>query len=271
MKCSTVKDELSRYVEGALPGHAQAAIAQHLAACPACQAEAEGCRRAEGALRSLVTVVPAPDLSADLRRRLSAVGSRPRPLRWLWAGTALAAAAAALLALRAPVPPAPPHTVLREPAAAQGRPPQFAIQPVTEGDGARRPTAPPAPSAAALRRSSAPPHRVLRVRHIAPPAASLQDIAPEPPGEAADATALHAPRPELAPGPRPPAPAGIVLLVAAPQPPRPSSSYYGEVTLPDGAVSSYQETVERNAAGEPQSVKIVCQQTPPQAGAGNGG
>jgi hypothetical protein len=263
MKCSTVKDELSRYVEGALPGHAQAAIAQHLAACPACQAEAEGYRRAEEALRSLAAVVPAPDLSADLRRRLSAVSARPRPLRWLGAGTALAAvaAAAALLALRAPAPPAPPQSVVREPAEARGRPPQFAIQPVTEGDGARRPTAPPAPSPAALRRSSAPPHRVRRAQHDASPAPFPRDAAPK----AKEAAAVPIPDSRLS------IPDGVVLLVAAPEPPRPSSSYYGQVTLPDGATSTYQETVERSAAGEPQSVNIAYQQTPPQAGAGNGG
>jgi anti-sigma factor RsiW len=268
MKCSTVKDELSRYVEGELPGRLQAAIARHLVACPACHGEAEGYRRAEEALRSLAAVVPAPDLSADLRRRLSAAAP-PRPFRWLWAGTALAAvaAAAALLALRAPAPPAPsPVSVGPTAPAVTSSPEQFAAQPVTEEDGALRPTAPPAPSPAGSHRAAASSRRARRLRHDVLPVVSREDVVRE--AEEGEAVAVPTPRLLDSSTPRPD---GVVLLVAAPQPPRPSSGYYGEVTLPDGGTSTYQETVERNAAGEPQSVKIAYQQTPPQAGVGNGG
>jgi anti-sigma factor RsiW len=127
MKCSRVRDELIGCVEGDLPREKQAAIVQHLAGCRACQAEAAASRQAEEALRSLSAVVPAPELTGDLRRRLASASPAARSLRRLWAGAALAAAAAvAALLLLHPSTPAP-RAIVANTTGARGQSPRGSL------------------------------------------------------------------------------------------------------------------------------------------------
>ncbi|MEP6571785.1 MAG: hypothetical protein ABJD11_03785 [Gemmatimonadota bacterium] len=80
-----------------LPAAGAAAAREHLAACPACQAELERLHQRVARLRALPTVAPARDRWPEVRRRVVAERRR-RQYRWLGVG-GFAAAASITLAL----------------------------------------------------------------------------------------------------------------------------------------------------------------------------
>jgi len=106
-----LEEELAAYALGALPPEEAAAIAAHLAGCPACRETVARYRETAAALAYGVPLRPPPP---RLRARLLARVRRPRPggWRWLAAGAALVAvilglalAAPRFLTARPAVPP----------------------------------------------------------------------------------------------------------------------------------------------------------------------
>jgi anti-sigma factor (TIGR02949 family) len=74
MKCYEVQEHLSAWLDGEVPEDLRPRLVEHLAACPACQAELAALERLDAALAELEA--PAPrDLAAGVLRRLS----RPTP------------------------------------------------------------------------------------------------------------------------------------------------------------------------------------------------
>ena len=57
---------------------------------------------------------------------------------------------------------------------------------------------------------------------------------------------------------------GVVLLLGQPEPVLPSSYCYLEVSFPDGTKSILDQSVERDAGGEPRVVQLSYQQVPPE-------
>ncbi|HEV8664089.1 MAG TPA: zf-HC2 domain-containing protein [Candidatus Methylomirabilis sp.] len=121
MRCDEVQALLIEAADGSLPGPLRAEMEGHLAACPACRAEAGALRELlQAAAADPVPEPPAPYWAAarqDLARRLGLKpppSSRPAgflPRRaWVLGGAAAAlllALAAAFLAGRGPAPLAP--------------------------------------------------------------------------------------------------------------------------------------------------------------------
>jgi anti-sigma factor RsiW len=69
MKCSEVQEYLSAWMDGEVPEGLRPRLADHLAGCPACQAELVTLKRLDAALAELE--VPGPrDLAAKVGRRL---------------------------------------------------------------------------------------------------------------------------------------------------------------------------------------------------------
>jgi hypothetical protein len=339
MRCSRVRKQLLDWVEAGLSGRQGAAIAAHLEKCAPCRAEAEELRQAELALRTLASLEAAPDLTADLHRRLAAPPARSFPRRWAGAGLGAAAALAALalwLAV-APQPASRPIQIAghkhissdrsRSPAVAQA----LACVP--------SPTAPLAPRREVTPKRIAPLGRSLPPANAAPASASVsRPPAPEPaqegemmpvfaagetetrlaplgrslpPANAAPASACvsRPPAPEPAEEERMPvfaggetetrlaslgrsllalsgaegppakaaggemeaAPPGLILLLGPPQPQLPSSSYEAEVSLPDGARSVVEQTIERDEAGDPCAIRIACRNIAPEDQTGSKG
>ncbi len=92
MRCEDIQEKLSAYAAGELPPEGRDVVGAHLRECHQCRREADAVERAEAALAMLGAAEAAPDLSADLRRRLEArLRRRPR-----WALPAIAAAGALL-------------------------------------------------------------------------------------------------------------------------------------------------------------------------------
>ncbi len=92
MNCPRTED-LSTYMDQALPARAQAALQQHLSSCPVCRLQ----RAALQALRQDLQALPAPtlgfDLAAQLQDRLPPRQhpalqrpARPRRPGWDWSG-----------------------------------------------------------------------------------------------------------------------------------------------------------------------------------------
>jgi anti-sigma factor RsiW len=106
---------LSAYLDGALTTRQAAAVARHLAACPACASELATLRAAKAALGSLPGADPGPGWLPAVTARMAA-GQAP-PIRLSYrtrhatrrrAAIALASTASlALAVLLAPPPPAP--------------------------------------------------------------------------------------------------------------------------------------------------------------------
>ena len=96
MTCPRTED-LSAYADQALPARRQAALRQHLLACPVCRQQLDALQ----ALRRELHALPSPtlgfDLAAQLQDRLPRRAPRPRRTGWSLAGwlpTGLATGAA---------------------------------------------------------------------------------------------------------------------------------------------------------------------------------
>jgi anti-sigma factor RsiW len=72
MKCSEVQENLSAWMDGEVPEGLRQRLADHLAGCPACQAELVALERLDAALAGLEVPVP-QGLAAKVSRQL------PRP------------------------------------------------------------------------------------------------------------------------------------------------------------------------------------------------
>jgi len=280
MKCRGVRDRLSEYVDGELPDPQQAAIAAHLEVCARCREEAEGFRRAGEALRTLSAVEVAPDLTGDLHRRLATSARRRFRLAWIGVGVAAAAGAAAcLLWVSHPAPkprPAPARTDVTAPQVVI-EPPE-PVLPLTEGlpeaetprELYRAPVqvaaipeeteeAGPVEGAGALRWAY---ETALALAEKTDPLSvdeAALVLAEETPGVPTD---VEEPKAALARTLE--TEYGVILLLGPPEPILPSSRCYLEVSFPDGTKSIVDQSVERDAAGEPRVVQLSYQQVPPE-------
>ena len=250
MKCPTVRRKLSRYLEAEVSSGARVAIAAHLEECADCRAEAAALQRAQAALGTLAAVERAPDLTADVRRRLAA--GPPRRLGWRWAGAALSAAAVAAVLLLW----LGPRTLPVRPRA----------RPTRVAEASPR-VAPPAPSAVVTSpKQPTPRQRRLVRRHIA--RYSPRPLLPAPQGATPAPPVRETPVDVAA---RQPTIGGVVLLVGEPRETAPRSSCYLEVSLPDGSKSVTERAVERDADGQPRTVRIAYQRTAPETRAATEG
>jgi hypothetical protein len=270
MKCDEVRTRLSDYVGGDLFPSEQEAVASHLAQCATCRAEAAVLQRCERALGVLGVVAETPDLSEDLRRRIAA----PLPWRRRWgaaavvAGVALAVTAmGALLWPRERVPdvtPSPP-VVVEAPGAAEGGP---AIVGQVEVMSPRvTVAAPELPAAEMAETPQAPMEREVAaapVEVVAEPVADNTTNGEVSPAEFGEEAVF-----EMEPAMTLPASAsdqagGVVLLLGEPEPVRPTSSCYLEVSLPNGARSVLERSAEVGAAGAPRVIQISYEHIAPQ-------
>jgi len=250
MKCGTVKRKLAEYLDAEVTADERAAIAAHLETCAGCRAEAAALEQAEGLLRTLAAVETAPDLTADLRHRLTA--HSPRRLGWRWAVAGLGAAAVAAVLLFWLSPRTPPVR------------PQLQPTPMVKSS-PQTPQPAPRVAVAPTNLTTHPQHRFVR-RHTArhrtrPPLRAPQGATP----------ALPVRETPVDVAARQPTIGGVVLLVGEPRETAPRSSCYLEVSLPDGSKSVTERAVERDADGQPRAVRIAYQRTPPEARAAKEG
>lgn len=105
------RDRLSAYVDGVLSDRDAAAVAAHLAECPACRETVADLRALRKLLRAARSPEPPPDLPARLLRSLGR--RRQANLRAGWA-VAAAALLVGLLLARVPWIPAPSRVVLHD-------------------------------------------------------------------------------------------------------------------------------------------------------------
>jgi anti-sigma factor RsiW len=77
MKCNEVQEHLSAWLDGEVPEGLRQRLADHVAGCPACQAELEVLERLDAALGGLEVPVPR-GLADKVSRRL------PRPVASPW-------------------------------------------------------------------------------------------------------------------------------------------------------------------------------------------
>ncbi|WP_322800514.1 anti-sigma factor domain-containing protein [Thermoflexus sp.] len=103
------QEELAAYALGALPPEEAAAVAAHMAGCPACREAVARYREAATALAYTVPLQPPPP---RLKARLMARVRRPQRENWRWLGMGAALVIATLLLiLAAPRIFAPPLSV----------------------------------------------------------------------------------------------------------------------------------------------------------------
>lgn len=272
MNCRSVRRRLSEYLDGELPAPRQAAIAAHLEVCAGCREEADDLRRAGEALKTLSVVEVAPELTGDLHRRLAAPPARRFRLGWAGAA-AVAAVGIAIgcllwLSPRAPVP-GPPRA--RTEAAA----PEVAVEPpklvlplteeLPEAETPDEPYRAPVQVVATPRETEGPaPVEVDGTLSSAEVVGVLS--AEEMPAAPTDVEG-----PRRAVSRRPGTEYGVILLLGPPEPILPSSRCYLEVSFPDGAKSILDQSVERDAAGEPRVVQLSYQQVSPKTESVNEG
>ena len=261
--------------------------------------EAEQLLLAEAALSTLARVERAPELSADLRRRIT--GTRVGGLRWGWVGAG--AVAAIMIVVAVAVWPRGGGEGMRS-----GR------REVVEATGAREQAAdsrvvePPQAvregigEAKAFDGGAPPVGRACRRLHARraqeytagtaggdAPRNGLGDIPAlqaQAPSEGAgqqQAAFAEPPPPRLrgpgaaaskAPAERdtPAEPVGgVILVLGRPEPVQVSGSCYVEVTLADGTRTVREQTVERDAAGRPQMVRLSYERSVPGAAVQQGG
>ena len=271
MDCNEVRDRLFDYLAGETSPAERAAVGAHLDQCAGCRAEAENCREAENALKTLGAAVETPDLRLDLRRHLAPQSRR----RFAWQRAALGAAAAALLLFlifKSNVPPTVPEPAV--PRVAQQTP---AAVPPQEA-------AATMPSPVVEERAQEPnPAAKEPVLSVAPaPKASKPAVVAESPEKKAPAefaaaeTPAALPEPEItgeyaaAPTPEEESEA-LVLILGEPKAPAVSSAYIAEVTLPDGARSRLGQVIKRDAAGEVTEIHIACETLLPEDTDSQGG
>jgi predicted anti-sigma-YlaC factor YlaD len=263
MKCREVRKRLAEQVAGELFPSEQEVIAAHLAQCAACRAEASVLERCERALGVLGAVAEAPDLSEDLRQRIAV----PLPWRPRWgvaaavAGAALAVTAMAVLLLGPRKAPAPGVPMVREDVtepAVVSMPHALDVTLETPAE-----TSPPARSP--LVSVSAPrpvPAEVVLQQAIIPAVVSVPGqgqpagLAEEAAIEAAPLMASLTTQPERG--------GGVILLLGQPEPVRPASSCYLEVSLPNGARSVFERVAKPDVAGRPRAISISYEETTPE-------
>ncbi|NIM04727.1 MAG: hypothetical protein GTO55_02205 [Armatimonadetes bacterium] len=257
MKCEDVRERLVDYLDGEISPEERAEIGAHVKACADCAKEAKELSCAEEALHTLKKVETAPDLIADLHRRLEGV-RKPR-LVWRWAGVSLAAATAAAAVLLWTHPWSAPPTPSQQP-------PPVAIKPQPETGPA--PVVPaekevvPQPSEPAGRRIAQRPAVKTVSKSVLPKATQLT-VAEQPVLEATSPE-IDAPPVEFAEAEEPIIRDGVIVLLGEPEAPAPSSSYFAEVTLPNGGKSVMEHVVERDENGQPHTIRVAYRKTPPQ-------
>ncbi|UCC68750.1 MAG: zf-HC2 domain-containing protein [Armatimonadota bacterium] len=257
MNCRRVREKLTEYLAGELVPGERAAIAAHLDGCERCRAELAALRRAEDALETLAVVEHPPDLVRDLDQRLAA-GATPR-LRLAWIGAPLvatAAVAACLLWLSHPAPSPQTAPVESRPIPPRGtvERPEVAAPPRIKED---------AEFVASQQPRQAAPQVAQNMHGLSEQTSVVEAAGPPPTDETVPFMAHRVP----AEMPR----FGVILLLGEPQPILPSFSCYLEVSFPDGAKSILDQSVERDAAGEPRVVQISYAQIAPERGAPNQG
>jgi hypothetical protein len=264
MNCRSVRRRLSEHLDGELPAPEQAAIAAHLEVCAGCRDELEAFRRAGEALKTLSAVEVAPDLTSDLRRRLAAPAARR--FRVGWVGAAVVAVGLAIgcllwLSPRAPSPGPPPA---RTDVAA----PQVVIEPA-------EPVVPlteDLPEAETPKEPYRAPVQIVSNQDEAELAGHLDEERRERPeeemalvsAEDTPAAPTDVEGPRRAVSRRPGTEYGVILLLGPPEPILPSSRCYLEVSFPDGAKSIVDQSVERDAGGQPRVVQLSYQQVSPK-------
>jgi hypothetical protein len=264
MNCRSVRRRLSEYLDGELPDPEGARIAAHLAVCPGCRAEADDLRRAGEALRTLSAVEVAPELTGDLHRRLGAPAARRFRVAWVGAAVVAAGAAIGCLLWLSPRAPTPGPRLARTDVAA----PQVVIEPpepvlpvteeLPEAEIPKEPYRAPVQTVS----SEGEAERVGRLdegRSERPNEESALVSAEDTPAAPTDVEG-----PRRAVSRRPGTEYGVILLLGPPEPILPSSRCYLEVSFPDGAKSILDQSVERDAAGEPRVVELSYQQVSPK-------
>jgi anti-sigma factor RsiW len=272
MKCRAVTRVLDHYLEGLLDEAERVEVEGHLDGCPRCRGEAEARQGAEEALRTLAVVEKAPDLAAELQRRMAAAPSRGA--RW-----ALVVAAAAVLCVGAVLVWGQTRVKRSAP---RDRTVTVATRPVPGPVGGRggersaltgrageRPHA-VVPEVKAAQAQTARRRRVADASHSVGRARPRRVWEPSPPGEpeglsSPGGPASHRPPVEespaiaaLAQSPRAPAPeVGLILILGEPQATVPRSECHLEVALPDGTRSATSQVVEENAAGGSRVIQIA--------------
>lgn len=101
LDCTTVRQELSAYIDDELPSAERQEIEQHLAVCPSCFAEYIQLQATSAILRSLKEIEPPPGFKDRVKERLLKEGKRgiwQKALRRPWHSVAAAAAVLLLVA-----------------------------------------------------------------------------------------------------------------------------------------------------------------------------
>jgi len=262
MKCRIAQQGLIEYAEDSLPPGERADVEAHLIVCAACRAEVAALQRAENALRKLSVIEPAPE-SADVLRRHPAPRCARR-LGWAGAGAGLAVALVVLTLLvwpHATTQPAPSRSPSTNVAmkAEPAEPP--APDEAAAAAPAKSPASPPAVVEQLPAKSSHRPPAPRRIVQRQKPALSA---IPEPP--TSEPVPAGPPLPEpVAAHRRDEAPAGIILLIGESRKSAPSSSYYAEISFPDGAKSVVEQTVERDADNQARVIRVAYERTGPEA------
>jgi hypothetical protein len=260
MKCRIVRRMLVDYVEGGLSPIERTDLAAHLERCAACRADAAGLERAENALRTLGIIEPAPE--SVVVPRIHPAPRAGGQTRWVWAGVGVAAAAVVLAIL------VWPHAAQREPfrspsanIATKTAPIEPSAPP--EASEAAPPELPPAEAVATKERPVKPAPRSHAPRRIVQRSTPAPSAAPEPPTP--ETIPLEPPLPaSVATAQESEAPAGLILLIGEPRESPPSSSYYVEISFPDGERSVVERTVERDADNQPHAIRIAYERSGPE-------
>ncbi len=101
MSCDEIREKLSLYLEGELPGPEREALDRHLAACAACTETLSLLREVAAGLSRVEEVEPPPHLARKIQSAIAekARNKRARPAWWGSWAPALAAAAVVLLTI----------------------------------------------------------------------------------------------------------------------------------------------------------------------------
>lgn len=237
--CKTIVIKLPAYCDGSLEKHLAEVVARHLAECAACRDEAEAVRRVEVALQSLSAPQHAPELIDDLHHKLAVPVARSNRLPYVLAAASFVIVVVAVMVWQRftprPVPVVHTPRAPQHPVILKGSPSPEQI--VVEAS----PTSTPVEHPHKMHVATALPLRKNRSR-----------VAVTPRSESAAVVII-----EEAPS------SAVVIVTYTPQPDIPPvSSYQAEVSLPDGSVSSLEQTITRHNDGTPRDITIVCACTP---------
>ncbi len=241
------------------------------------EGEAEEWLSVEAALSALARVERAPELSADLRRRIA--GTPARRFGWAWvAAVGIMAAGLGLVTMwpREARPLPPRHSQVARGASGGHRPAASLkiASPIVVGEQGH-PSEDTDRPAKRLARTWPSSHSRRAVPEGSSSGAGFQPAegcVSSPDHEGVTAGSAQVAAKDLpAAGPqvenlrhyeegRQPT-EGVILVLGEPEPVLPSGSYYAEVTLADGTRTVREQTVERDAAGRPQAIRISYEQT----------